>query len=399
MNNLQKYNKYKLKYLQLKKQMKGGEPTGLPKKVDCILTLQNNGSRPEESYLFLQCIWISIRDFLEYHRGINITVRELKAFVGLGPETDKIEFDYYFKINTPDSFYQKLIQLCEILKITICIISISPQKTVYPGSIIDGRLANYDRISHDPTNYNIDEVYIASFGRHFELIIQGPGYELKKSTSTSLVPTEYKPKIKISQKKEVGLLSIDEIKTPGALRIAAIEIEIITLQQELKTLNDEIKRITTELSSYADSEKELKLLNLDKKAEDTLNEYNKSNIKQLSEQLQTFKEQKNKLETQISSKHLEAQTIFEKEQKASIDTIETNKGLITSFKKEVADNEAHIKNTTKITEIIADLPNTQGNTLINKFTNLIKRYKDNVYKICNEIIKLTNENETLKSLF
>jgi hypothetical protein len=88
MNNLykDKYLKYRNKYLTLKNNYKnqiGGNK---------FLSIPNGGG--EGGNLSLQCIWISIRDYLNYHRGEKfITAAALKRSVNIKPETDRTEYD------------------------------------------------------------------------------------------------------------------------------------------------------------------------------------------------------------------------------------------------------------------------------------------------------------------
>ncbi len=398
MNNLQKYNKYKLKYLQLKNQMIGGKPTGNPHhSASGLLTLHSNGSRPEEPYLCQQCIWISIRDFLEYHRGIDTTVRELKQSVGLGPETDRTEFDNDFnKTNPTNRSYNSLVRLCQKLEITICLISIAPNKTIYPVSLVDdGNLSNMDRINDHPTN---QEVYIASFGRHFELIIEGPGYKLAKhNETTKLEAAPYVPKVKVSDKCDAGgFVPIEEL-SPQELRLASYELELIDLKQELTFFNLELKRVEADLANYRTASEDLKKLKLDKQTEDILNKSNNDMIKELNAQQEHINKQIARITGLIKTKERELSDKTNDEQSKARKTIETNKASIASLQKDIERLNQNIVAVNESKQIIPTLGLTseQKGQFMKQSDESIAKYNKDIAKINSQIVQLRDENETL----
>lgn len=402
MNNLEKYNKYKLKYLQLKNQMIGGKPHGPPhsRAID-LITLKNNGSRPEEPYLCQQCIWISIRDFLEYHRGINTTVRKLKESVGLGPETDKMEFDNDFnKTNPTNISYNSLIRLCQQLNITICLISISPDNTIYPISLNDdGKLANDDRLNDDPAHPENEEVYIASFGRHFELIVEGPSYKLTKySELTTLEGTPYKPKIKVSPKcgETAVFVPVEEL-SPPELRLASYELELIDLKQELAFFNKELKRVESDLANYRTASKDLKNLKLDKKTEEILNTSNIAFIKELNAQQENINRQITRITGLITTKERELSDKTNDEESKARKTIEANKALIGSLQEDIKrlnQNIDAVNESKKIIPTLGLLPEQKGQ-FEKQSDDSIAKYKKDIAKITKQIEQLRDENETL----
>lgn len=183
-----------------------------------IITIHNDGTGGETG-MSLQCMWISIRDYLNYHTGTNYTIRQVKEMAKwkdyygintiLGTKTDNIPFD-----NKDAYMADALNALCKALCIYINIIDINGDGVI-----------NYET-SYDPNNdkpkkqtySNHDEecnngespnpVYIASFGFHFELITKIIGidgtikYELTKSDYYKL-PTntnEFNPRVLIKGK-------------------------------------------------------------------------------------------------------------------------------------------------------------------------------------------------------
>lgn len=182
MDYQKKYLAYKGKYLSLKKQLKGGTR---------IVTVPNNGTGGEPG-LYNQCMWISIRDYLNYHRGIITTVRELKRSVGMGPDTDVIEFN-----DNNEQHLEALQSLAFNLKISIYFIKSERDGTLPHYSLgPDGRM----RPTAGIHPWTWDGVYIASFGHHFELIINGPlNYQLEHHPNSTIYRgTVYQPKIKIN---------------------------------------------------------------------------------------------------------------------------------------------------------------------------------------------------------
>jgi hypothetical protein len=398
MNNLEKYNKYKLKYLRLKNQMKGGRPTGPPRKVDTLLTLANSGSRPEEPDLCQQCMWISIRDFLEYHRGINITVRDLKASVGLGRDTDKIEFDYYAKTDKQESFYQKLVELCKNLNITICLITISPEQTIYPVYLSDGKLANHDRINDDDDHPENEEVYIASFGRHFELIVEGPGYKLTKHTgSTTLEAGPYKPKFKVSNKCPTEFVPVEKL-SPPELRLASYELELIGLNQELVFFNLELERVKSDLAIYRTACNDIdQLEELDEQSKEFLNKSNNDMIKELNAKQENINKQITRIKELINKKEKELYDKTNDEERKANETIKANETLIGLLEidiKRLNQNIDSIKeNITHISTLgLTPIQESQFRTQSN---DSIVKYNKEITTINMQIEQLRDENETL----
>jgi hypothetical protein len=408
MNNLEKYNKYKLKYLQLKNQMIGGKPYGPSRKVDTLITLANDGSRPQEKELCQQCIWISIRDFLEYHRGIDTTVRALKDSVKLGKQTDRSEFDHYFKANSDNTLYTGLIQLCKDLSITICLISISSKKTVFPGSISDGRLANHDRISHAPMDPSMKEVYVAMFGGHFELIIEGPGYRLEPFNETrkpKLQATPYEPKVKVSATCDSAFVPVDEL-SPAELRLASYQFELIDMKQELAFFTTELKRVESDLVIYRKAYTEIKKIEgINDKSKEFLNKSHDDMIKELSAQQTHIITQIYRLEALIKTIEKELKDKMRDEQGKATQTIKTNKGLIVVLKEDLKRLEQNIVDLNDSNASIE----SSGSTIfeltpeqIAQFTksskDSIAKYNIDIAKITAQIAQLEYENENLQLL-
>jgi hypothetical protein len=215
----QKYLKYRMKYLALKKQMGGAY----------FQTIYNNGGIEGER-MAQQCIWISIKDYLLYHLGITRTVRELKELVGLGPETDYTEFDD----NKPE-LLAPLTRLCKHWGITLIFILVNRDGTVHRSCLDDNN--NMVGTSINPGH---DIVYIASFGGHFELITRSDNYVLPQyqTPTTALVsPTRYKPKVLVGS----------EYVPIASSAISQLQSALVEIEQNIEFYNKDIKIITAEM--------------------------------------------------------------------------------------------------------------------------------------------------------
>ena len=224
-----KYLKYRLKYQKLKEQKGGARFSSIP----------NNGSRLAEPYLGLQCIWISIRDYIDYNRGISTTVRELKRRLGLGPETDRTEFDEYNPM-----LASGLERLCRALQITLNFISTRADGTIEPYSLdAYNNMTPLQRINPGAR----DVLYIATFGRHFELIVNGPNYILPRHANSTIEVLNlqlYQPKVNIrEQYVNPNTLNDYNQKHLANYKMKVIENEqnIMFFNKEIEILNDDEK--------------------------------------------------------------------------------------------------------------------------------------------------------------
>jgi hypothetical protein len=238
-SNYKKYLKYRMKYLDLiiNNQIGGAN----------FKSIKNSGGI-SGIRMASQCIWICIKDYLKYHKYIETSVRDLKQSVGLGPETDYTEFDD----NKPE-LLAPLTRLCEYLGITLIFILVNRDGTVYRSCIDDNN--NMVGTSINPGH---DIVYIASFGNHFELIIEAPGYTLSKygapSAPPTIEPTTYKPKV------EICGIYIEQKKVeskPELKNIAEHKIKLIEISQRIDILQIEIKDINEAIALHDSSIKEL----------------------------------------------------------------------------------------------------------------------------------------------
>jgi hypothetical protein len=227
-NYKNKYLKYKYLYLKKKNQIGGTRFRSIP----------NNGSRLLEPYLGLQCIWISIRDFIDYNRGINTTVRELKRLLGLGQETDRIEFDEYNQI-LRDAFER----LCIGLNITVCFVYTRTDGSIAPYCLNeDGSMKPFRTINPGQR----DVLYLATFGRHFELIVNASNYVLPRhhNSTIPLIGQEmYQPKIKIHD----TYVSPYQVSSQREKQIAQANINLVETVQNIEYFESQLRQIQKEI--------------------------------------------------------------------------------------------------------------------------------------------------------
>ena len=141
-----KYLKYKNKYLKLKNQFGGFLEEGSTAK-----TIRNTG---QMEGMRNQCFWISILNFLNRNGHPSLTLRELRASVGLYKNTQYTMFDSF-----NNEFNNAAIRAVEIYNLTITVYTVTSSGRIIRGAASYGNGQNI--------------VNIAMFGqRHFELIVE-----------------------------------------------------------------------------------------------------------------------------------------------------------------------------------------------------------------------------------
>ena len=251
-----KYLKYKQKYYSLKEQNKNNINVlqntfnSIKKKynmkyqiggvIGIINTISNTGSTDISNSQ--QCIWISIMDYLNYHRGEIRTVRALKDLVGLPANTDRTQYD-----DTNVQLRRGLEFLCELLDISIHFIGINQAGQIIPFNLENNRMISHHIINGASPNI----LYIAAFGSHFEPIIKGPSnYVLARHSNSTILPAQpvYQPKVSI-KKKFVSLSSITDI---NELQLSIAITDLIEIQQRIdffKQVLNELNEIGIKLSA------------------------------------------------------------------------------------------------------------------------------------------------------
>jgi hypothetical protein len=261
-----------------------------------IETISNNGSTDPKTHQ--QCIWISIRDYLNYHRGEIRTVRTLKELVGLPANTDNIQYD-----DANVQLRRGLEFLCELLEISIHFIG-----TNQHGNIIPFNLENNRMVSHHIINRACPNIlYIAAFGSHFEPIIKGPSnYVLARHPNSTIQPAQplYQPKVSIKKIYVDPTLST-LTKPEQQLSAAIIQLNEIQLQIDFfKQGLHELEEVGLKLSEILKNISKANLIFV-KAAKIDASSYIKLNIENIREigertiEINNLEQEANNLKTSI----------------------------------------------------------------------------------------------------
>jgi hypothetical protein len=237
-----KYLTYKAKYLSLKKKLVGGTR---------FLSIPNNGGG--EPGFTNQCIWLSIRDYLNYSLGIIITATELKRGLRLGPETDIIEYDEENPL-LRDALHRLVVEF----GLTLCFIITRYDGTIAPYCLNqDGTMKPFRTINPGFTN-----VYIATFGRHFELIVEGPNYQLPRDPNSTIDIDSvnlYEPKVKIHD----NYVLQSEASGYGEQEIIKASVNLVETIQNIEFFENQLKNIQKDIKENEDGLRNIKTLDLD----------------------------------------------------------------------------------------------------------------------------------------
>lgn len=279
-----KYLKYRTKYLNLKKMQIGGVR---------FISIENNGSGNEPG-LISQCIWISIRDYLNYHRGIIRTVVDLKRSVGLGPETDHTEYD-----NDNQLLRNALLRLSRQLNITLHFFYTSHEGFIHPNSVRDNNMRPFHIVNNGTGN----NVYIASFGGHFELIIQGPNYNLPRHQNATIHGAVYQPKVQLHN----VFINPSQVTSPDDQQIVQASINLVEVTQNIDYFKEELKRLQIIINQNEEGIDNIMNLDLDPQEKEALIsgylaviDFNKSIIDKLKSKIENLNQEKQSLELIIN---------------------------------------------------------------------------------------------------
>jgi hypothetical protein len=227
-NNYYKlYLKYKLKYLKLKEQIGGGK----------YITIKNSGYVNENGInMYNQCMWISIRDYLSYVRGINITVQDLKNMVGLGPDT----YDEMFDWETP-RYRDAIMGLCQIFDICINAYLTLQNGETHPELVFPG--TDIPMPMHIINEHSNNVVPIAFYGAHFELILSGPYITtlIPFNSSNNFNQAPYQPKVFMKSKQRY--VTPDQLITSKEIKLVDLYVKLINNKQEIDVIKKTRPRI------------------------------------------------------------------------------------------------------------------------------------------------------------
>jgi uncharacterized coiled-coil protein SlyX len=224
-----KYLKYKKKYLDLLDKIGGS--FDLPQKLDGLFTkirtIHNSGSIYGTKFIN-QCMFISIKDYLNNNGYPNLTLEELRHQAGLSGIMERQEWN-----QDNHRHVLALQRLSELYDLDINIWDVTRD------GLLDQRYLSADELRLNPRyregEGRTNKVNIASFGAHFELIMGGgiffdlPDTPLKSDSTIS----DYQPYIL----KDDKYIKLDKLTYNEKLKEEA--------QKEIKTL-EHIKSIITQ---------------------------------------------------------------------------------------------------------------------------------------------------------
>ncbi len=130
-------------------------------------TIHNNGNIFEEGRMLTnQCLWISIKDYLEYCRNMKMSVIDIKAIGGLSAESDYEMFDW-----ENETYRRAINRIADVLNIRINFFLVDAHGKHHPELYLEGRPIPMHMINDEKPGTDI--VNIAFYGAHFEFIIKG----------------------------------------------------------------------------------------------------------------------------------------------------------------------------------------------------------------------------------
>jgi hypothetical protein len=239
-------NKFRIMY--------GGVKGGLG---DDYMTIPNTGFVEEEGIeKYNQCFWISIRDYLNIYRNLDVTVGQIKRLIDLPDETDLQQMDW------ENRMYKEAVNLLAVL--------------------LDLRIEFYYIVTKKPVMFDVGRPYIpvpqiivndtggnivpiAFTGGHFELIHSGPNLEplveeppnegmmslsrrIVRNRQTQGVPRKYGKKYLSRKGKHSIYVELSELTPEEKERIQSIE----TIEENRKLIEFYNFEITNEMSKIVE---------------------------------------------------------------------------------------------------------------------------------------------------
>jgi hypothetical protein len=233
MSTINKYIKYKNKYLLLKKQLRKIRQYGGAR----FMVIPNSGSIDGMSN---QCMWISIRDFLVNYLGIRITVRGVRKMAGLDALTEHTSFDW-----ENQRFRDAILLIARKFNLQINCYLVDHNGEPHPALYHDPETRTLPMPMHIINDRGRHIVNIAFYGNHFQLITEGNNIVMpRKLTSTSI----NKEPIKILTFSKDQIIEGELKKSIDEIIEAHQNVEVYTKQ--IETLR---QQITLTINNLEDS--------------------------------------------------------------------------------------------------------------------------------------------------
>lgn len=225
-----KYFKYKKKYLELKqKKLVGG---------NCKFNVVPNSGYADG--MTNQCLWISIRDYINIFLQIPITLIELRQHAELESDTEHSMFD-----NDDIKFITAINKIAVLYNLTINFYLIDNNGDIITKPDINGNPQTFMKYGNGKHIVNI-----TSFGMyHFQLILDGCGLpEISPEVMNYINNNNILPKIiksKIFYKNEFIDIDNNFVDHPKDLNDILIENKITNIKNQIK-LHETSKQIYNE---------------------------------------------------------------------------------------------------------------------------------------------------------
>jgi hypothetical protein len=265
-----------------------------------IYTISNNGVPPNEAGMSNQCLWISISDYFKYHKNETKSVRELKDKGGIDPDNkqyDNTEFDIY-NINLKNN----IENICVSFNLLLHFIYIYQGKIAnYCLSEDKKKIKPFQIINPDGKN----KIYIATYGRHFELITQigdNPElYRLPKAEVDEILLNQEEYHAKIPIKDGPATIIYQESQNMNNSDTAVKNAKIESLIESKSLFEYNIKENTNILKNLCkkpitkDSKEKITEFN-------TLLKINRDLLKEVEKDIEKSPEIINAIDTQVAIK-------------------------------------------------------------------------------------------------
>lgn len=203
-------------------------------------TIHNTGQIEENGIKMTnQCLWISIKDYLRYCRGQELSVTEIKKMGGLNANSDYEMFDWENR-----SYRHALETIIRVLNITINFFLVDNTGKHHKELYLNGRPIPMHVVGNKMAN--TDTVNIAFYGAHFEFIVEGNGirpcFDINHHTIKDQIG-DFKPNLIVTQPELKGDVKDDFVGVYEKINNNNIQIEFLMMRIEKNTNErDQLKR-------------------------------------------------------------------------------------------------------------------------------------------------------------
>jgi hypothetical protein len=271
----EKYKKYKNKYLALKNNINkiGGSDPDLEKAIQASLQDFNEGNLEVSGRVLdvipnsgmiegmsNQCFWISIFNYLERHPKANTldvrSVRDLRNSVGLGPNTENVQFD------EDDPIFQTALEnLTGIFDLQIVVHFINAHGNPIIHRDVRGERKEREVIrTINENGRNI--VHITQHGLyHFQYMVESGVRGIGAGDNGVLIGDKFYKDKKIEDITDITTIievyeeeikKLNELKNKLSNEFTTVGVSPSLIETILISYNDEIDKINKQIKKYED---------------------------------------------------------------------------------------------------------------------------------------------------